>query len=467
MKKLFLLTAVGMFCFCGEALAKPPLLPQAAPLNFNPPKGRRYEFPNGLILYLLQDNSIPSVRAKILLKAGKLHSPKERAGLTEIMVQSMRSAGTAKYNAEDINKTLDYLGAYIEAGQNKEMAEFNMFALSKDATQVLDIFADMVISPRFDAEKVQIEKEGLIGYIARRNDDPLTMAIREAQRKYFGPSSGFGMRPEKTSVEALSRDELAAFHRAHIRPDSVIAIITGDFDSSKILAWANSRLGAWENPPVKYYWLWGLVPAKLKREVYFIDKDVESAPVILVQRGPARGDPDEYNMRVLDEILGANSWARMFLEIRTLRGLAYMASTFWGDFEGTGVYGAYSSTKNNSVGQVAGEMINQMNKIKSEIVPEEELSRAKDGIVNSYIFNFTTAMGIMYNGRALPEFYGREEGYAEKYPEKIKAVTAQNVLDTAKKWLWPERAVIFAVGRSAEFKKDLEAFGAPEEVKAD
>ena len=161
MRKIFLV----FFVLClGAAVsnANPPKLPNEGTLNFSPPSGKRTVLNNGLVLYMLQDRSLPLIRAKMYVRTGNLYDPADKIGLANLAAMTMRDGGSLKYKSGEINETLEFLGASVETGMSQENAEAGMFCLSKDFGKVFDIFADIIINPAFEPEKLNLKKNELL-----------------------------------------------------------------------------------------------------------------------------------------------------------------------------------------------------------------------------------------------------------------------------------------------------------------
>jgi len=160
--------------------AVPPSLPKLEAVNFKPPKGARYMLDNGMIIYMLKDNTLPVLHMSAIIRTGRINDPKEKIGLGDITASLLRDGGSAKYKPDEIDKTLEFLGALVESSLASEEARAEMTVLKKDLDAVLDIYADILINPAFDAQKFKLKKDEALEIISRRNDDPAREAQREA-----------------------------------------------------------------------------------------------------------------------------------------------------------------------------------------------------------------------------------------------------------------------------------------------
>ncbi len=164
--------------------AIPPVLPKIGGIDFKPPKGSPYELGNGMIVYLMKDTTLPVVHLTAITRTGKIYDTREKIGLGELAVSLLKDGGTLKYKSDDIDKTLEFLGASVESSIASEEARVDMFTLKKDLAAVLDIFASVLMEPAFEDEKTALKKAETLELIRRRNDDPAREAQREAVRSF-------------------------------------------------------------------------------------------------------------------------------------------------------------------------------------------------------------------------------------------------------------------------------------------
>lgn len=450
----------------GPAVAKPPVFPPAPALVFTPPQAERYVLPNGLIVYLLEDHTLPSVRMSALIRTGTQYDTPEKAGLARLTSDSLRAAGTARYKADDLNARLEFIGASIETDIKLEEAGLDAVCLSKNTGEVLSMVADMLEHPAFEESKVKVEKDGLIEDIKRRNDNPQTMVYREAFRHFYGFNHPYGFRPEKAGVESITVDEMKNFHARFYRPNRTILAVAGDFKAAEMKEALSKAFGSWEKTDVPLPEIAApTLPAG--RQVFFISKQVPQAPMFIIQSGPKRRDKDQEAIYVANAVLGSGGMgSRLFTEVRTNKGLAYTVYSSPQRTNTVGALMAYCGTKNKTVGQALDEILRQIQRMKDAAPGAEELARAKDGIINSYVFNFTTPMSVL-DDRMSNEYYGYPADYVEKYPSYIAAMTSEKVFEAARRWYNPDASMIFVSGDAAQFDKPLSAYGTVTTLEAD
>jgi len=467
MKKSSITGALLMTLLSAASLfALPPALPKLEPVNFKPPKGDRYVLDNGLVVYLMKDATLPVVHMTAFIRTGKMFDPAVKIGLGELTAGSLKDGGTLKYKAEEIDKTLEYLAATVESSRGNEEARADMTVLKKDLDAVLDIYADVLMHPAFAPEKVKLRRDEALEMIRRRNDDPGREAVREAVRAFYGAGHPYGWRSEEATVNAVSIDDMKAYHANYYKPNNIILVAAGDFGSNdEMLARLKARFGAWPRGEVKFP---AIPPVKIQgtRQVYHIERDIAQAFIVMLQKGVKRHDPVEYPLTVTNEMLGGGLSSRLASEIRSRKGLAYSVYSYFAKKPDYGYILAYCGTKPETYSQALSELVAQFDLIKKGTAPAEEVTRAKDSIINSFVFRFPTPFELITE-RASYEYYGYPSDYLDNYVENLAKTDPAAVLETSQKLFKPEDALIFVIGNSKKFDRPLSAFGPVTELKED
>jgi zinc protease len=346
-----------------KELAYPPLRELVVP------DVKRVDLPNGLALYLLEDRSLPKIEGVMLVRTGSRLEPGEKVGLASILGQVIRTGGSTSRSGEEVDRLLENAGASVETQIGVSSGSASLFALKEDLPLVLEILADLVRNPALPEDKIELAKVQERTSIARRNDDVSEIAAREFAKLLYGADSPYARVPEYATIEAVTREDLAAFHRRHFQPKGSLLGLWGDFDSEEVRRLVERHFGSWANgaaspdpiPPVD---------AGKARTVAFVEKDDVNQTQIRIGHLDGRiDDPDYFAMSVLAEILGGGFSSRLFQTIRTQRGLAYHASARWGaayDYPGTFV-GA-SSTKSESTVETIRGIVEEIERIHREPV---------------------------------------------------------------------------------------------------
>ncbi len=473
MKRNLALSLVIVLISTGIGLAEPVEKPKPLPwpdpdrlsygeIKFSPPRPERFVLENGLTVYFLEDRELPLVNISFVVGAGSVFEPPGKEGLAEMTGDVMRTGGAGKLGGDMIDEQLESLAAPISISLGMEYGTGSLSVLKKDLPRAFAIFADIIRNPSFDDAKLEQEKNLKIEELRRVFDKPQRLAFREYRRAIYAGDPR-GRLPEIASIEKLEREDLTAFHKAHFFPRNLRFAVTGDLSKQEALELINRHFGDWDaegdfgTPP--------LPKPQANSPLYYYEKKVPQSTVIIGTIGPGKESPDFYPFTVLDHILGSGGFrSRIFQEIRSNRGLAYSAGSFYDGRQGYGTFGAYAMTKSESTGQVLSLMEGILKEARESRVPAQDVHQAKRSIVNSYIFSFTSSHMIAFQHMML-EFQGLPAKFLAEYPAKIDAVSREDVMKAAEKYLDPDKKTIFVLGDQSKFDEPLKSFGTVKKVK--
>ncbi len=473
MKRTLALSLVILLISTGLGLAEPVEQPKPASwadpdrlsyeeIKFSPPGPERVVLENGLTVYYLEDRELPLVNISLIIGAGSVFEPPGKEGLAEMTGDVMRTGGAAKLTGDKVDEELEYLAAPISISLGMEYGTASLTVLKKDLSRAFQIFADILRNPSFDEAKLDQEKNLKIEELRRVFDKPQRLAFREFKKAIYAGNPR-GRLPEIASIEKIERDDLVSFHNSYFFPRNLRMAVTGDISKQEAVDLISRHFGDWDDEGD-----FGTAPLpkpQVNAPLYYYEKKVPQSTVIIGAIGPGKESPDFYPFTVLDYILGSGGFrSRIFQEVRSNRGLAYSAGSFYEGRQGYGSFGAYAMTKSESTGQVLTLMEGILKDARESRVPAQDLHLAKRSIVNSYIFSFTSSHMIAFQYMML-EFQGLPTKFLAEYPARIDAVSREDVVKAAERYLDPDKKTIFVLGDQEKFDEPLKSFGEVKRVK--
>lgn len=421
-----------------------------APLTFTPPEAARHRrvLKNKVAAYMVEDHDLPLVSVTVLVRAGSYLDPQGKTGLAAAVGSQMRAGGAGTFSAEQFDEELDFLAANLTMGFGPTSASASINFLAKDTDKALDLLFDMLRRPAFQADRFDLYRTQALQNLERRNDNTAGIEAREWARLIYGADHFSTLPVTRASVEAITREDLAAFHRQWVHPGNFILAVAGDFKPEEIAAKLDARMEGWTVPAG------AKVPPVPKPShapvagLYMVDKpDVNQGRVTMGQLGIERGNPDEYAIEMMNDVLGGSGFtSRITNRVRSDEGLAYSAGSAFG--VGTyypGVFRAVFQSKSETVAQAAQIVLEEIDRIRREPVSEEELQTVKNSAIEVFPRQFSSAAATAAIF-ASDELTGRDPGYWKTYRDRIRAVTVADVQRVAQKYLQPDRIVILAVG---------------------
>ncbi len=455
----------------------PPLSPSPTPRRTAPPSYRDLKYPplreiklpqiatytlaNGMKLYLLENHELPLVSGVALIRTGNLFDPPGKTGLATLTGTVMRTGGTKSKTGDDLDDLLEGMGAGVEAGIGETSGNVSFNALKENTDEVLAVFRDILSSPEFRQDKLDLAKNQMRSLIARRNDDPHGIVGREFRDTLYGKDTPYGRRIEYATLDPIQRDDLVAFYKRYFFPANVMLAIQGDFAVAEMKAKIESLFAGWTyaQPPVPDF---PNVTVKPTPGVMLAAKpDVTQTFFAMGHLGGTLRDKDYAALQVMGDILGGGFTSRLFKKVRTERGYAYEIDAAWGAaYDHPGLFEIGGSTKSASTVETLKLARQEVERLRTSEVTDEELKTAKDTVLNSFVFNFDRPSKTL-NRLLTYEYFGYPKDFIFEYQKAVEVVTKADVLRVAKQHLHPDQFTIVAVGNPKEFGEPLSALGLP------
>lgn len=417
---------------------------------FQPPVAARFELPNGMVVFLLEDHELPLVDLSVTLRFGELHEPADRTGVADAAVTVMRSGGSARYPGDQLDEILDNMAAHLSLGIGLDSGSAGLSTLRQDFDKGLEILVDVLRNPAFPEDKLELYLDQARTAISRRNDSPGAIAGREFDRALYGEKSPYAKVLEYAHLNKLNRQALQDFHRAFFHPGMFILGVVGDFKQDEMLGKLKAAFGEWPARKVALPKVPELSTSR-KQKTLFVDRPrLNQTTITLGHIVELRRDHKDFPaVQMLNQILSGGMSARMFTEVRTRKGLAYAV---WGyahiNYNRPGVFSCTALTRNEQALDTVAAMRDEVVRMREQGVTAAELEEARERIINSFVFNFDRPSKII--GRQMTyEFYGYPPDFAEKLLAALKQVAAEDVQKAARKHLDPGKFVLLGVGNAA------------------
>lgn len=412
------------------------------------PDYTRYQLNNGMVVYLVEDHELPLVGGTALIRTGDRLEPPDKIGLATLVGTVMRSGGTIKHSSDELNQLLEQKAAAVETGIDLTSGSVSFSVLSEDLETVFDLFSQVIQEPAFAQEKLDLAKKQMAGRIARRNDDPSDIARREFQKLIYGENSPYARTVEYETLENISREDLLSFYEQYIRPENVILGIVGDFDTAKMQKLIEKQFGQWKStsnlakPPLPE------ASQAKKGGIFFINQSQLSQSYIQMGHlGGKRDNPDYPALTVLNELFNGFG-GRLFNQVRSRQGLAYSVYGYWSAaYDYPGIFIAGGQTRSDATVPLIKALQAEIEKIRNTPVKPEVLKQAKEGVMNSFVFNFQDPSQTLSRLMRY-EYYGYPEDFIFQYRRGVEATTVEDIQRVAQKYLHPDEIVTLVVGNA-------------------
>lgn len=388
--------------------------------------------PNGITLILKENHSTPIVSLCVYFPGGVRSETPAVNGITAL-AQNVLQKGTTRRSAETIANELESIGARMHTVTGKDLFGATLSVLSKHLPQALEIFADCVLNPAFAAGEVDRERTNTLLELEKKKDEPYSYCFELCERALYGDHPyGLPVLGRPSSVQALTPDDLAEWHRRHFSARRMVAALVGDVAvadaqralSEKFMALPPTADGVAPLAPPE-----PLAGIHTERE----ERDKRQVVLALGFAAPPVSHHDYAAVDVMTHIF-AGMGARFFIELRDKLGLAYTVSAVYEARLAAGSLRCYIGTSPEKAEQAEAAMLGELEKAKDKRVSNEELHRAKQYMLGLY------EIGLQRNASQASQYAYWEEmglGYqmVEQYPSLIKKITASDVKAVAQKYL--------------------------------
>lgn len=427
--------------------------------RFNMPDVITFELRNGIKVYLVEDTELPLINLSMIVRAGSFMDPAEKVGLASFTGQLIRGGGSVNYPYETLNEMLEARAASMETGFGLTSGSARMNVLKEDFDRFLPVFIDLVRNPAFPDNRIETVKTQQRSAIARRNDDASSVAAREFRNLMYGNNSVFSRGVEYATIDAITKEDMQAFHQRVMVGRNMYLAVIGDFNARDMRRKIEQAFGAipagtanqLDLPEVNY---------EFESGVNFVAKnDVNQSTIYIGHIGGRRMNPDYTALQLMNEILSGGFSGRLMQEIRTNQGLAYgVGGAYQSNALYDGTFVVQLGTASSNTSRAVQATVEEIRKLQQNGVTQQELDDAKDRILNSLVFRYTSRASVL-NERINNEYNGLPADIFNRYIEEVGRTTVEDVNRVARQYLRPDALQVLIVGNENEMGDQLPSLG--------
>ena len=443
-----------------------------APVNKNVlqvklPRAEEATLKNGLRVVFIKNDRVPTFTMQMVVLGGGLADPADKHGLASSVAQLLRE-GTQKRSSREIAEQVESLGATLNAGAGLSSLTSNVTAsgLIETLDQTLDLFADVTRNPSFPKDEVEKYKTRTLSQLQLQRSDPQFLAQERFNRAIYGEHPGALTSPPVESLKSITAEDLARYHATYYRPNNAILAVVGDTTLKELLPKIEKAFGDWQRGDVPAMQI-PSAPAQGNARIYLVDrpKSVQTA-IQLGTLGIERTDPDYFGVLVMNQIFGGGPAARLFLNLREDKGYTYGAYSGFTGSKFRGVVVAQSNVRTDVTEGAMHEFMYELKRIREEKVTPEELENAKHAIVGGFALSLEQPQALLQN-IITQKLYNLPADYWDTYPQRVSAITAEDVQRVAQKYLDLGHLQVVAVGDASKTHDILTKYGTVEVFDAD
>ena len=399
----------------------------------------RTRLPNGFTLLVRENPTAPVVAMSLLTRMGTRWETPAAAGISNLL-QLMVVRGTQRLDGGQIVEAADRMGGSIDAYGDVDNAEIPATALSRHAAEMLDLVADIALTPTIPTGTTGAVRDFILNQIRNRRDKPYDVALDTLLARLYG-TNGYAWTPtgRRESVERMDRETLIGQYRRFYLPGEMFLAVSGQVRAAEVLAQVEKRFGAIPAGPRPPLSPAPLPPMAASREV--LEVPGAQAQILAGGHAPSMTEPDHAAVKVLGAILGGGLAARFFSELRDKQGLAYTTGLIYPARVDRAYVLAQLGTAPENVERAEAALREQLTRIQREPASAEEIRVAKAYILGNLAMDRrTNARQAWY--LAAYEAAGVGQEFLDRYSADVKKVTAADVQRVAQLYLATLRTVI-------------------------
>lgn len=449
-----LVATLGMLNGAAAQQTEPPA---AAPLRpYRMPTRQTATLPNGVTIAVVQQRALPIITVRFISDGGAMYDPPEKSGLALITAEMLRE-GTSTMTGPELATQMEKLGASFAPSGSYSLAQIQLTALVPVFSQAFGLAAEVWMKPAFPAaELARVQRQGIAGF-EQAMAQVEGIAPRVFQKAVFDPRSPFsrGASGDATTLAAITRDDVATWHRTNYVPGSTTLLFVGDIDMDAATRLAAQAMGAWTGTAPRVRQVITSPRTATGTRVILVDRPGSAQSAIKVGGvGIGGGDPDLIPMTALNHVLGGGFNSRANMNLRERNGYAYGAFAEFATLRGAGWLDVYASVRTDATAAAISEALMEYRRIVNEPIPAEELGAKVSNLVAGFPATVQSVQGLAQRFSTVI-LYGLPLDFYATYREKLAAVTPAQAQAAARAHLPVTTPTIVAVGDLAMIEQPI------------
>lgn len=415
---------------------------------------------NGLWVVLVESHTIPKFTAQLYFRSGNAVAASEITGLAEMTAAVVRTGTTSRLSRQ-IEEDLRRMGADLATSAGADTSAISFFGLAEFSQGLLDLVADLAQHASFPVEEFERERRQRLEEVRIERTTPGFLAGERMRKVLFGEHPYALVAPTEAQVESYRCEHLVEFYREHYRPGNALLVAVGDFSANRMQEQIERAFGGW--PAGKPAELQVSAPPELRgRGVHLVHlPGTVQTQVVVGNRAITRRHPDWLRLTLANSIYGGAFNSRLVMNIREQKGYTYSPRSTVHALRQHGYFSVHAAVRNEVTAAALTEIFYELDRMRALPVAEEELADARNYLSGVFSLGLGTQDGL---AGQLATAYLNElpENYLETYRQKIRSLTATDVLAAARKYFDSANAQIVVVGDRKQVSEQAALFGAVE-----
>jgi len=403
---------------------------------------------NGVRVISEEMHHVRSVSLGVWIKTGSRRETPEENGISHF-IEHMLFKGTKNRSAEDIARSVDSIGGGLDAFTAKEMVSYNTKVLDEHLPLAFDVLADMVRNPLFREADIEKEKSVILEELKMDVDNPEYLLHDIFSSNFYKDHPlGKPIIGSKDTIRTFDRQMIGDYYRRYYSPSNILITAAGNLNHRHLVDLARQYF---EDLPMNGTLAPEVAPVPHARLVFRNKTSLEQTHLYMGVPAYPFSHELRFACYALNTILGGGMSSRLFQNIREKQGLAYAVYSELAMYHDTGCMAIYAGTAVETAGQVIQSIVKELREIKENLVPAEELRRAKDNLKGSFMLGLESTSSRMSN-LARQELHFKRFFTLDEMIEKIESVTAEQIRDIAREFFHSKNITLAVLGNLGEFR---------------
>src|SRR5579862_1354883 len=457
----------GLFWGAASLLAAdfPPSVPPPAAVHLTLPAV--HVLPSGMQVAVIDRPGIPILNLRLVIRSGAEADPMGLSGTAQL-VASLLNQGTASHTAQEIAHAIDRVGGTIDTGADWDNSYVALSVMTDQTDLAFDLLSEMSMHPAFLAAEIERQRKQALSALSVAKNDPAYVADAVFDRLAFA-GTPYGHPPDgvEESVRRITAADIRTFYSRNYRPENSILIVIGDIRAQDAFRRASDYFSSWKNEGTSSSAgrVTGRIPeggsssATGSRQIVVIDKpDAVQTEIRIGNRGIPRSSSDYVALTVANQILGGPATNRLYKALRTEHGLTYSASSEIDCYRTLGSWESKTFTRTSETIKSLRLALDEMKRLRGRSISEGELETAQSYLTGHLALDVESPEGIATQVLNLM-IYNLPLDYWNQFPEELRTLRTEEVLDATRHYLDPDRNIIVLVGNASAFTNDLKKLG--------
>src|SRR6266852_1958112 len=421
------------------------------------PKRTKARLSNGLEVILAEAHSIPKFHGELFFGSGNAAAMHRAPGLAEMTATVVRT-GTTNRASRQIEEDLRRIGADLSSGAGADTSAISFAGLSEFAEPLLGLVNELAREAAFPEAEFERERRQKLEEVKLERTQPGFLASERLRKVLFGAHPYGQVSPSEAQVAAYRREDLLSIYREFYTPQNGILLLVGDFFSYNVTATTEKVFGSWsgKKPDSKA----AAAPANPRgRRVYLVHiPGAVQTQILAGCHAITRKHPDWVNLGLTNSLYGGAFNSRLVMNIREDKGYTYSPRSGVNGLRQHGYFSISAAVRNDVVAASLTEIFYELDKLRSVTVPEAELADAQNYLTGVFSMGLATQEGLLGQLTTV-ELHELPQDYLETYRAKVRALTPEDLLATARKYLDSANVQMVVVGDRAQIEEQAALFG--------